>query len=143
MNPREFKTLLKHHEVKCTQFRLKLFRIFLENRRALNFHELERSLYPDGDRVTLYRALKVFMKIGFIHRVTDLEGNASYAATLGSAQELLQGEADQHLHFCCIKCRQIFCIINPSMPTVSLPETYTVHSLNMTITGVCKACNDK
>jgi Fur family ferric uptake transcriptional regulator len=143
MNLLEFKLLLKHYGMKSTQFRLKLFHAFSENDRALNFHEFEGLMHPLNDRATLYRTLKVFVRYGIIHRIIDPDGNLGYALMLVSAQQLLDGKADQHLHFCCIACNQTFCIEDPRMPAVSLPESYTVHSLNMTITGVCKTCNDK
>jgi Fur family ferric uptake transcriptional regulator len=143
MNLREFKLLLKRCGMKSTQFRLKLFQAFSENDRALNPHEFEVLMHPLNDRATLYRTLKAFVKYGIIHRIVDPEGNLSYALMLVSAQQLLDGEADQHLHFCCITCNQTFCIEDPLMPAVSLPQSYTVHSLNMTITGICKTCNNK
>ena len=143
MNLRDFKILLKHCGMKTTQFRLKMFKTLSESGRALSLHEFESLMHPFNDRATLYRTLKAFVKHGIIHRIADPDGNPSYALTLGNAQQLLAGAADQHLHFCCITCKQTYCIEDPTMPEILLPDNYTVHSLNMTITGICKTCNNR
>jgi len=93
------------------------------------------------DRVTLYRTLKTFEERGFIHRITGTDGSANFALTPIDWNEFCDGSAEQHIHFSCLKCKNIYCLDSPAMPEVTLPDEYKVEALNIIISGICDRCN--
>jgi Fur family transcriptional regulator, ferric uptake regulator len=136
----DFRRLLKSCGMKTTPCRLKLFNLFTTHNHALSQTEIEHNLRPNMDRVTLYRTLKGFEENGIIHRVAGLDGSANFALTTVDANNQ-PNHPTQHLHFCCMECKNIYCLDDPEMPAITLPDTYIVHALKMTVVGICNKCN--
>ncbi|WP_179412722.1 Fur family transcriptional regulator [Mucilaginibacter sp. E4BP6] len=139
MDIKEIKKLLKPYGLKLTLPRLKVIEIFLSNDRAVTTGELLRIMEETFDRVTVYQTLKSFEDMGIIHRIVGAANASNFALSsiFKKNPELL---FKQHLHFSCIKCQGVFCLDDKSIPTVTLPSIYEVHSLNMVIVGICDRC---
>jgi Fur family ferric uptake transcriptional regulator len=139
MSMKEIKYLLKPHGLKLTLPRLKLLEIFFSNDRALTQAELLRLTEQIFDRITVYRTLKSFEEIGIIHRIVGTNGSVNYAVSdkNNTNSETLH---KQHLHFSCLKCNGVYCLDDHLVPSVTLPSVYEVHSINMTVTGICSKC---
>jgi Fur family ferric uptake transcriptional regulator len=129
------------HGLKKTGYRLSILQVFFFSQNAITNAEIEQLLQLPVDRVTLYRILKVFEETGIIHRVIDINGVPKFALSIHKKLTDKGKTQPQHLHFSCIKCKNIFCLDGPAIPKVTIPDTYEVHSLNMTIVGVCQNCN--
>jgi Fur family ferric uptake transcriptional regulator len=144
MDINKIKKLLKSYGLKLTLCRYKLFEILSSADRALTYGEFLKLTGNSIDRVSLYRTLKSFEDLGIIHRVLGADGTSNYALSYSenAALEIEKPNA-QHLHFSCIICHGVFCLDTELVPAVSLPDAYEVHSLNMTVTGVCRSCNNK
>jgi Fur family ferric uptake transcriptional regulator len=139
MNIKEIKKLLKPYGLKLTLCRFKLFEIFLSKDRAITYTEILQLTEHSIDRVTVYRTLKAFEDLGVIHRVIATDGSSNYALSQADNKT----NANQHLHFNCIKCHGVFCLDDQQVPAVSLPAAYEVHALTMTVVGICKKCSCK
>ena len=48
--------------------------------------------------------------------------------------------ADLHAHFHCEHCNRTFCFANLPAPLVSLPEGFTIRSINYVLKGLCPEC---
>jgi len=140
MEVENIKNILKEHRLKLTSPRSKVLEVLFSSDRALTYSEIMATCARTVDRVTVYRTLKLFEEIGLIHRITGVNDMPNYALSIradGTPQPIHQ----QHLHFYCTCCQGVFCLQDHDLPALELPERYQVHSMNLTITGLCSACN--
>jgi Fur family transcriptional regulator, ferric uptake regulator len=140
MDIEEIKSMLKKYGLKLTSPRLKVLEVFFSSIRAVTYCEILEFTAKTVDRVTVYRTLKLFEDIGLIHRIIGASDVPAYALSIGT-DSTRQAGFKQHLHFCCTKCHGVFCLNDHSMPSIILPEPYQVHSMNLILTGLCRACN--
>ena len=131
--------MLKEYGLKLTSPRLKVLEVFFSSDRGITYCEILEVNAKTVDRVTVYRTLKLFEDIGLIHRIIGASDVSAYALSVGKGSA--QAGFKQHLHFCCTKCRGVFCLNDHAMPTIIFPEPYQVHSMNVVITGLCLTCN--
>lgn len=134
-----FEQLLRDHTLKVTQPRLQVLAKIAEKSTAISQPELEKQLGNTIDRVTLYRALASFEERGIVHKIFDLQGTATYALCSTACDH--QHHHDQHLHFLCEVCNQVFCLDELDLPSPSLPQGYKVRSLHVHAVGTCPNCD--
>lgn len=134
-----FAELLKKNKLRVTQPRLAVLGVISNKEVAVSQPELERLLGKEIDRVTLYRCLATFEEKGILHKVFDLHGTAAYAmcAAACSAEQ----HADQHVHFICSKCNQVYCLDEISIPQLHIPKNYRLDHVGVNAIGTCAACN--
>jgi Fur family transcriptional regulator, ferric uptake regulator len=144
MKMKEIKELLKLYGLKLTLTRLKVLEVFFANDRAVTTADLLRLTEDAFDRVTMYRTLKAFEDMGIIHRIVGANNSTNYALS-GFGKTHPDLRRAQHLHFSCIQCQGVFCLDGQSIPVITLPDIYEVHSLNMMVVGICDKCraNDR
>lgn len=129
--------ILKRHNLRVTQSRLAVFRVFQDNSFALSQPDIEKKLETQCDRVTIYRILESFIDSGIIHRVPDNDGKQKFALCDNcDAHE----HTDEHLHFKCNRCGKTECLETISLPKVNLPKGYVIKAWNLLVTGVCNSC---
>lgn len=99
------------------------------------------GVLDDVDRVTLYRILSAFEEKGIIHKVFDLNGTANYALCTSDCAE--NHHHDEHLHFNCVVCNNVYCLDDLELPPVSLPPGFKPEVFSLSATGICPKCNKK
>jgi len=134
-----FEEILRKNELKVTGPRLNVLDIVASREAAISQPVLEKMLGKDIDRVTLYRILKTFEEKGILHKVIDLNGTANYAICSSSCTE--HAHHDEHFHFNCTSCLNVYCMNDFHLPALQLPKGFTAQSVNLAISGVCKHCN--
>jgi Fur family transcriptional regulator, ferric uptake regulator len=139
MNINKAKELLVKYDLRLTESRLSVLKIFMRKSYAMTLQDIEKVLNNDSDRVTVYRTLKTFIKSGLIHKVLDDEGNMKYALCSESCSE--EKHDHDHLHFKCMKCEQTSCIEDIKIPQISMPSGYVLLKSNILIQGICRGCN--
>jgi Fur family ferric uptake transcriptional regulator len=139
-NSNRFEHLLDQHQLKKTGPRLRVLSVMSSKNTATSQPDLE-SLMHDVDRVTLYRILNVFEEKGIIHKVFDLNGTANYAICTSNCQE--HNHQDEHLHFNCTLCNNVYCLNDLSLPAFSLPPGFRAESFTLYATGLCPKCSKK
>jgi Fur family ferric uptake transcriptional regulator len=139
-NDNQFEHLLDHHHLKKTGPRLRVLSMMSSKKTATSQPDLE-SLMNDVDRVTLYRILNVFEEKGIIHKVFDLNGTANYAICTSNCQEHLHH--DEHLHFNCTLCNNVYCLNELNLPAFSLPAGFKAEGFTLYATGLCPKCSKK
>lgn len=137
----EFTQLLKTNRLKVTQPRLRVLDIISTKESAISQPELEKIVGNEIDRVTLYRILGSFEEKGILHKVFDLNGTATYA--LCSSQCSADHHHDQHVHFICSSCNSVFCLDEITLPTISVPPHFSLHSIAINAVGICADCAKK
>jgi Fur family ferric uptake transcriptional regulator len=99
------------------------------------------NVIADVDRVTLYRILNAFEEKGIIHKVFDLNGTANYAICSSDCDE--HHHHDEHLHFNCTNCKNVYCLDEMDMPPIVLPPGFKLDKLSFSATGLCPKCAGK
>lgn len=132
------KEILGNYNLKSTSCRSEVLDTLLLSKTALAQSEIEKSVDPSHDRVTVYRTLKTFLDKGLIHKVLDDEGGTKYAL----CHECSHGDHNhEHVHFKCKKCGQTLCLDKVSIPVINLPKGYKIIEKNILIQGTCKNCS--
>jgi Fur family ferric uptake transcriptional regulator len=139
-NNYQFEDLLEKHHLKKTSSRLRVLSMLASKNVATSQPDLEGVL-EDVDRVTLYRILSAFEEKGIIHKVFDLNGTANYALCNSNCVE--NHHHDEHLHFNCVICNNVYCLNDLDLPELSLPAGFKSESFSLYATGVCPKCNKK
>jgi Fur family ferric uptake transcriptional regulator len=114
--------------------------LLVNKKTATSQPDLE-SVIGDVDRVTLYRILSAFEEKGIIHKVFDLNGTANYAICHDDCNE--HHHHDEHLHFNCTNCKNVYCLDELDMPPIVLPAGFKLEKLNFSATGLCPKCINK
>jgi Fur family ferric uptake transcriptional regulator len=107
-----------------------------EQKTAISLPELEQK-FEKADKATLYRTLKTFQENKLIHSIEDGSGSVKYAL----CQEASECQPDDlHVHFLCTNCNQTFCLNDIPVPTINLPSSFSLGSVNMVVKGICSNC---
>lgn len=121
---------------RSTPARVRVLDCLLRATNALTHGELEERLARDGtlDRVTLYRVLDWLVEQGLAHKIAGEDRVWRFNA--------VGREEHGHAHFRCTRCGQVFCLdgLRPSF-ALALPPGYVFGSAELTIQGLCPACN--
>lgn len=139
-NDNRFEHLLDHHHLKKTGPRLRVLSMMSSKNTATSQPDLE-NLMHDVDRVTLYRILNVFEEKGIIHKVFDLNGTANYAICHSNCEE--HNHQDEHLHFNCTVCNNVYCLNDLNLPSINLPAGFKAENFTLYASGLCPKCNKK
>lgn len=133
-----FEDLLNKHHLKKTAPRLRVLSMMSSRNTATSQPDLE-SVMNDIDRVTLYRILNAFEEKGIIHKVFDLNGTANYALCKSHCDE--GHHHDEHLHFNCTNCKNVYCLNDLNLPAINLPKGFQPDSFTLYATGLCPKCS--
>ncbi|AYL94166.1 Fur family transcriptional regulator [Mucilaginibacter celer] len=135
-----FEHLLDKHRLKKTAPRLRVLSMMSSRNTATSQPDLE-NLMHDIDRVTLYRILSAFEEKGIIHKVFDLNGTANYALCSSNCTE--HHHHDEHLHFNCVQCKNVYCLNDMNLPAINLPAGFEPQGFTIYANGLCPKCSKK
>ena len=135
---KNFEQLLDRHHLKKTGPRLKVLSMLSAKNVATSQPDLERVL-DDIDRVTLYRILNTFEEKGIIHKVFDLDGTSNFAMCSSDCEE--NHHHDEHLHFNCTNCKNVYCLDDLDLPPINLPIGFKPQGFTLYATGLCPKCS--
>lgn len=138
MMQEKFDQLLEKHNLKKTAPRFSVLEVLSKRDVATSQPNLEEILGKEVDRVTLYRILKTFEEKGIIHKIIDANGTANYAVCHSSCTE--HQHRDEHLHFNCSICKNVYCLNDVHIPTFNLPSGFEASTINLVASGVCPNC---
>ncbi|MBK5720569.1 transcriptional repressor [Dysgonomonas sp. Marseille-P4677] len=129
--------ILKYHKLKNTGCRKFIITALLQKDLALSENEIKQSLPDLFDRVTFYRSLKTLEEYKIIHRIVLHDAVVKYALN----REILP-EGD-HAHFHCVKCDSVTCLETKLKSPTSLPDGFSVNSIDVLLEGTCPECKGK
>jgi Fur family ferric uptake transcriptional regulator len=131
--------ILEKHGIRKTDFRILVLEQFLSKPEiAVSQKYIEQGLGA-YDRITLYRTLKSFEKLGVIHKAVD--GGAEVKYALCHEDCSAHQHSDDHAHFYCQKCGDTFCLDQFDMPKLELNNDYIVKEVQIALSGICMKCN--
>ncbi|MEJ2051331.1 MAG: transcriptional repressor [Calditrichota bacterium] len=129
---------LKASDIRPTNIRKEIYRIFMEAEFALSHNDLEILTGQKYDRVTIYRTLDLLCANSIIHRVIDDSGVSKYSLSKYEPPE--NPEVNKHLHFKCRKCGHTYCFSTIDLPEINFPAQLKVTSLDISAEGICHNC---
>lgn len=132
-------SVLNSHGLRKTGIRMKVIERLQGSEFAMSQPELEQEFQNEADRVTIYRTLYSLEEKGVIHRIIDLSGVSRYAICVDACDS--HHHQDEHLHFHCLKCGNVYCLNVPALPTYSLPKGYDIQSTRLSAEGTCASCS--
>ncbi len=132
------KEVLHKKGIAVTAIRLLVLSVFLEYKKAFSLKTLEEELVF-SDRSSLFRTLRLFEKKGVLHPILSFDGVKNYAVCKENCQEEMH--LDEHAHFKCNYCFQIFCTPIDLSFLSNLEIPYKVDTLQLFINGTCEECN--
>ena len=110
-------------EIKPTAIRLLILRTMMQHKEAFSLLDLENDL-DTVDKSTIYRTITLFLTHHLIHAIDDGSGSLKYAVCSNA----------------CEKCHRTFCLKSIHIPMVTLPQGFTVNSVNYVLKGLCADC---
>ncbi len=139
MTQEEVVSRLAQKGVKPTANRILVYRELAQSERPMSLSDIEmRQL--SLDKSSIFRVLTLFMEHHVVHSFSDGRGVLHYelCGSRGTCNH-----TDSHLHFYCESCQQSFCLEDIPLPSIELPEGYTIHSASFVLKGECPACRGK
>lgn len=131
--------LLAQRDIKPTAIRLLVLKELLHADRAYSLLDLENRLVT-VDKSTIFRTITLFLGHHLIHAIDDGSGSLKYAVC---GSDCNCDVDDLHTHFYCESCHRTFCFKQIHIPSVSLPDGFSTHSINYVIKGLCSDCAGK
>ncbi len=138
MNYNEIEEFLTSKGVKPTSNRILVMRELLKASRPLSLADLEELFGHTLDKASIFRVLELFSEKDVVHVIEDGSRSLKFELCHGSSHHSI---ADQHVHFFCEQCKEIFCLPNIKVPILELPEGFSSHSVNYLIKGNCPKCS--
>ncbi len=129
---------LRDSGLKKTAIRVAVLSHLSDCSNALSQPEFETFFKGQENRVTVYRVLRDLEEKGLIHRLYDVEGTARFALCRCCSEH---AHNDEHVHFNCITCKNVFCLEDISTTIPELPEGFKIKMIHFTIEGICEKCN--
>lgn len=130
---------LREVGLKQTPLRVAVLQELTANVQALSQPDLENVFEGRENRVTIYRVLRDLEEKGVIHRVFDLNGTARFALCRNNCTA--HAHNDEHVHFNCTACKNVFCLDDIAVAAPSLPTGFMFQSVKLTVEGICKNCS--
>lgn len=130
--------LLKSKKLRLTPFRKEVLEIFVNEPNAISVSDIETRL-KQFDRITLYRTIKSFIENGLIHEIVMSGEIKKLALCPDECTSINHSHSDQHMHFRCKKCENIFCLDLNEFPEINIPK-FKIDSIEVQGTGICNIC---
>ena len=137
MNSDKTDKKLQSRDIKPTAMRELVLKVLTDQSTAISLSDLEVQ-FEKADKATLYRTLKTFEKNKLIHSIDDGSGSVKYALCNDSC---VCNPNDLHVHFYCTKCEKTYCLNDIPVPTINLPNSFSLESVNMVVKGICANCS--
>ena len=130
--------LLSSLDIRPTPLRRAILEVLLEAGMPLSWKDTFARLRrrTEADKVSLYRNLALFERRGLVHKILGSDGAWRYCARPGEGTRC----PGNHAHFFCLSCGRMICLEDQPIPTVTLPEGFTVEGKQLLAYGRCSGC---
>lgn len=131
---KKFSRLLREHKVSVTVPRIEIFETLLKSEKPLKNGEIARRT-PNVDRVSVYRNLELFSRIGITE--TTVKGWTPLT-------ELAEPFKVHHHHMTCERCGRVIEIednvLEDVLNSIVAKYNFTLNKHLVELTGLCKDC---
>lgn len=133
----EATAILKENKLKITQNRLDVLAVFLGSDKAFSLLDLEKKLYCQHDRSSIFRSLQIYSQKGILEKFCNASGTALY--TLNPNNPNCNGKS----HFKCKDCETVVSLPNLPPEYLQLLGKNKIETMNVLIEGTCEKCQNK
>lgn len=130
--------LLNEKGVKPTSNRILVLKELIKTLHPLSLADLEALLDFSMDKASIFRVLELFSEKDIVHVIEDGSRSLKYELCQSDSNHSIY---DQHVHFYCEKCKELYCFETVNVPLIKLPNEFRPHSVNYLIKGTCSKCN--
>ena len=130
---------VKGSGLKDTPLREEVLLFFINSHKALSSKEIIDKLGHKYDRVSIFRTISSFSEKGIIHSIPTSSDYVVYSLCRENCK--VSGHNDNHYHFYCHKCGNIFCLNDFDYDDSKMPQGYKTERVNIIFEGICKDCN--
>lgn len=123
--------------IKPTANRLLIYRTISALNYAFSLSDLETRL-DTIDRSSIFRTLTIFEEHHLLHNIDDGSGQRKYCLCISPDHN--HHNNCQHVHIYCRKCGRTYCLKAQHIPSVTIPDGFTIEHTNYIITGICSSC---
>ena len=134
----DIEEILNGKGVKPTANRILVLKELMKASHPVNLADLEAMLEFSMDKASIFRVLVLFAEKDVVHVIEDGSRSLKYELCHSGNKHSI---ADQHAHFYCERCKEIYCIESARVPLIDIPDGFTPHSINYMIKGVCPKCS--
>jgi len=128
---------IKQAGLRVTEIRKKILNALLVIKNPLSHADISALPgFSDLDRVTIYRNLWLLQTAGLLHAILGVDGVWRYCAHNPDQP----GCPGNHPHFICQSCGTMICLTGQRLPTVEVPEGYSVTGKRFLVYGLCPEC---
>ena len=139
MGNADIDAILESKDIKPTANRVLVMRELIKASHPVNLADLEAALEFSMDKASIFRVLELFADKDVVHVIED--GSRSLKYELCSYSGGKHSITDQHAHFYCEHCKEIYCFKAAKVPMIDIPDGFMPHSINYMIKGVCPKCS--
>ncbi len=133
---KNYKEGLAAHKISPTTQRVKILEFLDKNRIHPTAEQVYLGLKDEMislSKATVYNTLKLFVESGIIHELTVFENETRY-----------EYNTENHIHFKCIKCGQIFDIHEGNQIfSESVIDGHKISEYQINLRGICNSCLKK
>lgn len=141
MESEKAKNMLEDHGLRKTKVREVVLSSLLKAEGPLSFQEIISNIETSTfNRVTIYRTLETLLKSSLLHRIKGLEGAWRFCVNLDYKKSSCSGN---HLHFLCVECGKMFCLLDTTLPWIKAPKGAVIQSKQFLVSGTCSKCKLK
>ncbi len=128
--------ILKDHRYSLTRQRLAIFNVLSEIEEPISVVNLVDKL-PEVDKVSVYRTVDLFEKVGIIHRVWT---------GFKSKIELSEDFSSHHHHFTCINCGKTINLssdrLESDLHQLEKSNNFKLVHHSVELSGFCNGCKE-
>lgn len=138
MNSNYIENILNEKGVKPTANRILVLKELLKTSHPISIADLESLLGFSMDKASIFRVIELFSKKNVVHVIEDGSRSLKYELCHSNSHHSIY---DQHVHFYCEECKEIYCFETETIPLTNIPEGFHPHSINYMIKGTCPSCD--
>lgn len=130
---------LREHHVHLTQNRITVFKLLTESTSAISVSVIMKQSETLLDRISVYRALRYFLKKGIVEIVPNNKGNAQYILA-SSNKEVVKNRDNKCAYFVCSACQHTELVLEPVSIQLASLSRHLINKYSLILEGLCSNC---
>jgi len=126
--------------IHITRCRIAVLNMFNLQKEALPTSYIYKYFSGKLDRISVYRALKLFIQKGILLKIPGTEGEIRYLLIQNNNANYATGKT-QVAYFVCTCCDQMKVLDEPVFQQFKLPDNLKANQCYFLIEGICKSCD--
>jgi len=126
--------------INITRCRIAVLKMFNLHKEALPTSYINKFFSGTFDRISVYRALKLFIRKGILLRIPNTEGEIRYLLIQNNNSNYAISKT-QVAYFVCTCCDQMKMLDEPVFQQFKLPDNIKANQCYFLIEGICKSCD--